>query len=58
MGMFITITCPHCQQDFDCQMDADGSSEFIVDCEICCRPMTVQVRLQNGELEELRVTPA
>jgi hypothetical protein len=56
--MFITITCPYCQKDFDCPMDTDGSSEFIVDCEICCRPMTVKASLQNGELEELQVTPA
>ena len=58
MGMFITITCPHCQEDFEYQLDTDESSEFIVDCEICCRPMTVNARLQNGELVELRITPA
>jgi len=56
--MFITITCPHCDEEFDCQLDSDESSEFIVDCEICCRPMTVKALVQNGDLEDLQVTPA
>ena len=58
MGTFVTITCPQCREDFDYQLDADESSEFIVDCEICCRPMNVKTRWRNGELEELQVTPA
>ena len=58
MGNFITITCPHCQENFDCQLDCAESSEFIVDCEICCRPMTIKARLQDGELEDLQVIPA
>ena len=58
MGTFITITCPHCQEDFECQLDCDESSEFIVDCEICCRPMTVKARFRQRELADLQVTPA
>ena len=54
----VIITCPHCQEEFEYQLDADESSEFIIDCEICCRPMTIKARMQNGEVEDLQVTPA
>lgn len=56
--MFITITCPHCDEEFEYQLDTDETSEFIVDCENCCRPMTVKARVQNGEVESLQVEPA
>ena len=53
--MFITITCPHCQEDFGCQLDCDESSEFIVDCEICCRPMTVKARMQSAAVGDNKI---
>lgn len=42
MDPFITITCLHCQEDFECQMDSDESSEFTVDCEIDYQSITVK----------------
>jgi len=38
--------------------NSDGtksSAEFVVDCEVCCRPMTVTVTLQEGEIVGLDV---
>jgi transcription elongation factor Elf1 len=55
----ITITCPHCGEDFQVPCDTDeGSAEFIVDCEVCCRPMTVAVRVTDGEVEVTQVSAA
>ena len=35
-----------------------SEAEFITDCEICCRPMNVVVRVSNGEIESVDVSPA
>ena len=53
----LTIQCPHCGETFALALDvSEGSAEFIVDCEVCCQPMTVVLRLRNGEVESLDVT--
>ena len=54
----ITIVCPHCGEEFPLAIDAsEGSAEFTIDCEVCCRPMKVAVRIDaEGEIESLDVT--
>ena len=55
----ISIECPHCGESFSLALDvSEGSAEFIVDCEVCCRPMTVAVRIHEGEIEGLDVVEA
>jgi transcription elongation factor Elf1 len=59
MSDFLTITCPHCGEDFEVSFDpSEGGSEFIVDCEVCCRPMTVTVRARSGEVDSVEIQPA
>ena len=59
MSEFLTIACPHCGEDFDTSFDpADGDAEFIIDCEVCCRPMTVTVRVRSGEIDSIQVQSA
>jgi ribosomal protein S27E len=54
---FITITCPHCGEGFEIPFDPnEGNAEFVVDCEVCCRPMTVGIRVRNEKIEEVHVT--
>lgn len=57
MNDSIFIECPHCGETFSLVLDAsEGSAEFTVDCEVCCRPMTVSVRVNDdGELEGVDV---
>ena len=47
----LSISCPHCGESFSLAFDAsEGSSEFTIDCEVCCRPCHVRVVYrQNGE---------
>jgi hypothetical protein len=53
----LSLTCPHCGEDFPLAFDpGEGTAEFVVDCEICCRPMTVRVRVNDGEVEALDVS--
>ena len=59
MNTFLTITCPHCGEDFETSFDpSDGNAEFIIDCEVCCRPMTVAVRVRSGEIDSVQVQAA
>ena len=56
MNDSLSIECPHCGETFSLAFDeSEGSAEFIVDCEVCCRPMTVAVRVTDGEIDGLDV---
>jgi ribosomal protein S27E len=53
----LAISCPHCGETFSIAVDAsEGSAEFVVDCEVCCRPMTVAVHFDGGEVDGVEVT--
>ena len=55
----LTLECPHCGESFSIALDvSEGSAEFIVDCEVCCAPMTVAVRINDGEVERVDVSAA
>ncbi len=59
MSEFVTITCPHCGEGFEIPFDPnEGNAQFVVDCEVCCRPMTVSVRTKAGEVENVEVSVA
>jgi hypothetical protein len=52
----ISLLCPHCGESFGLSLDvSEGSAEFTVDCEVCCRPMLVSVRINDGEIEGVDV---
>jgi hypothetical protein len=53
----VPITCPHCGEAFEITIDRSDTG-FITDCEVCCRPMTVTVRIADGEIESAETTPA
>jgi len=59
MNNFIIIQCPCCAESFEVAIDvSEGNAEFIMDCEIWCRPMTVNVRIHRGEIDGLDVNAA
>jgi len=48
----ITLHCPYCGETFETQTDlSEGSSRYIEDCAVCCRPIEVSVRV--GDDDEL-----
>ena len=53
----LAISCPHCGESFTVAFDvSEGSAEFVIDCEVCCRPMKVAVGVSaDGEIESLDV---
>ncbi|MCE0483061.1 MAG: CPXCG motif-containing cysteine-rich protein [Methylacidiphilales bacterium] len=55
----IEIQCPHCGETIVTTADtSQGDYQTIEDCEVCCAPMTIQVKCHPGEVEDIRVTPA
>jgi len=50
----ISSSCPYCGEPVQLVVDdADGEEQdYIEDCQVCCRPMQVSVRVAlNGDLE-------
>ncbi len=57
MNEALAIDCPHCGETFSLAFDeSEGSAEFVIDCEVCCRPMNVKVRVADGDIEGVEVT--
>ncbi|HET6912319.1 MAG TPA: CPXCG motif-containing cysteine-rich protein [Rhodanobacteraceae bacterium] len=49
MVEFVDITCPYCGETFETGVDASaGSTSYIEDCQVCCRPMEIELRV-GGE---------
>jgi hypothetical protein len=50
------IQCPFCGQEFELLIDASiPAQKFTTDCEICCRPMEINVTCELGEILSLDV---
>jgi hypothetical protein len=51
------LHCPWCGEGFDAFVDLSyGESEYVEDCPVCCRPITLSLRVDgDGELEDLGV---
>lgn len=51
------ISCPYCGESFETVVDAEeGDTEYIEDCQVCCRPITIRARMgMDGELLDLEI---
>ena len=48
------VPCPWCGEYFTTMVDtAQGSYETIEDCAVCCRPITMSVEVEPGEVLSL-----
>jgi hypothetical protein len=55
----MTIDCPFCGEptDIDTEVDLEsadpGEHVFVQDCDVCCHPITVRLRVSaDGEVEQ------
>jgi len=47
----ITIQCPYCWQAIEVLVDCSiNNQEYIEDCSVCCRPITISVESSAGEV--------
>jgi hypothetical protein len=43
----VEIDCPYCGERIELLIDCSaGSQEYVEDCQVCCRPMEVRVRVK------------
>jgi transposase-like protein len=57
MEEIVTVQCPYCGQDCLVELDAALSrQQFTTDCEVCCRPFSVQVECELGEVVRVCAT--
>lgn len=48
--------CPYCFEVIDFFVDpSEEASEYVEDCSVCCRPILVRARCEDGELVSLEV---
>ncbi len=54
---FVAVTCPYCGEGFETNADASaGPCKYVEDCQICCQPIEMELRVdENGEFEDLLV---
>ncbi|MEM1113195.1 MAG: CPXCG motif-containing cysteine-rich protein [Pseudomonadota bacterium] len=42
------LSCPYCGESISVLVDASaGAQDYIEDCEVCCRPMTISVSVDS-----------
>ena len=48
----LSVACPYCGEEFEVHVtsEEDGHSMY-EDCEVCCRPISLHVRMEEGELQ-------
>lgn len=45
------IQCPYCGEAIEVLVDCSiQSQEYIEDCSVCCRPITISVESSQGEV--------
>ena len=50
------VSCPFCGESMTILVDTSaGAQSYIEDCQVCCRPMSIEFTCVDGELDELRV---
>ncbi len=51
--------CPHCFETISIRIDHSGGShqQFTYDCEVCCRPITIALALDRGDVLDFRAEP-
>ena len=46
-----SVQCPYCGEDIELVIDASlADQEYIEDCSVCCRPITLQVWVEGEEI--------
>ncbi|MDE2027415.1 MAG: CPXCG motif-containing cysteine-rich protein [Candidatus Omnitrophica bacterium] len=52
MEEYENFLCPYCGQPNQLIVDMTGGSrqELIVDCEVCCAPIVLRIRLHGKEI--------
>ncbi|MBU2966616.1 CPXCG motif-containing cysteine-rich protein [Amphritea sp. 2_MG-2023] len=48
----VSQSCPYCGEPIVLLVDCSaGDQQYIEDCQVCCKPITVELRLEGSEAE-------
>lgn len=51
------FTCPYCWQRISVVVDPSAEEQsYVEDCEVCCRPILIQVGVTDGEIISFSAT--
>lgn len=51
------VECPHCGEFFATFLDlSQGNTQYIEDCQVCCKPIQFKVEVEDLETEEFTVS--
>lgn len=55
----VEVLCPYCHSAVQLLLDTGGASEqrYVEDCEVCCRPWSVDVSWGPGGEAQVLLTP-
>lgn len=42
--------CPYCWEEISMLLDPSVDATYVEDCEVCCNPIQISTRFENGEL--------
>ena len=52
-----TFQCPHCGQEISRLLDLSVEAQsYVEDCEVCCRPIEIEIRTQAGALTSFQAS--
>ena len=54
------FSCPYCGEKLSIRVDLTGGEHqsFVYDCEICCRPIQIELELEDSEVLNFSAGPA
>ena len=52
------VDCPSCGEAIAVDVDISGGDEqeYVQDCPVCCRPMDVFIRCEDGQVKGISVS--
>ncbi|MEJ2106902.1 MAG: CPXCG motif-containing cysteine-rich protein [Acidiferrobacteraceae bacterium] len=52
-----SVRCPYCGETYPSSVDiSGGGQEYVEDCSVCCRPITIRVRVDHdGSLNGIEI---
>ena len=52
----VNIQCPYCWENIEITVDCSvASQEYVEDCEVCCRPIVMEIELSAEGLPNVEV---
>ena len=52
------FTCPYCWEEISMLLDLSVEGQtYVEDCEVCCNPIEVTYRVEEGELVAFEAMP-